>query len=198
VVVDNLIEMDVNFHNGDGGQNPIENNQCYRPSWLQFPTLGTGDPAKHAAPGYGNILFNNDAWDHVLASDPTPADATNPYTFTTYASLTAKEKSLHGQRALHDERGGGTGKSEAMTVRQEVATPLVLKTGDPCSTHDAVGRGDEQRSIGDRLRTLSANLGKDLQEHTVHPKLNGIPYETAPNITTSFRSRPRSAAIPHF
>ncbi len=60
VIVNCYIEGDVNFHNKDDGNNLLENNKIYLPTWHGWDIFGTGGAIYgHAPPGLGNILFNN-------------------------------------------------------------------------------------------------------------------------------------------
>ncbi len=59
VVIDNYFEVDVNFHNGDGGHNLIQNNIVRIPEWHSWHCFTRGVPKHHRPPGDGNLLFNN-------------------------------------------------------------------------------------------------------------------------------------------
>ena len=84
VVNGNKIEVDVNFHNGDGGQNLVEYNEIDRPASHPWPVWATGGSAwGHKPPGSGNILFRNDCWDHKSNSAQTSSWNTT-YTFWSY------------------------------------------------------------------------------------------------------------------
>jgi parallel beta-helix repeat protein len=52
-------QTDINFHNGDRGNNLIENNDINIPHWHSWQPFGTGDPSKHEPPGPNNVLYRN-------------------------------------------------------------------------------------------------------------------------------------------
>lgn len=58
-VVGNYFEVDVNFHNGDGGHNLVEGNIIRIPEWHSWHCFSRGVPKHHRPPGPGNLLFNN-------------------------------------------------------------------------------------------------------------------------------------------
>ncbi len=59
VIINNDLEVDINFHNGDDGYNLIENNIVKIPVWHSWKAVSRGDLKQHQPPGVGNILFNN-------------------------------------------------------------------------------------------------------------------------------------------
>ncbi len=60
VVINCNIEVDVNFHNGDGGFNLIENNKITSLQWRSWAAFASGGAAyRHKRPGKNNIIFNN-------------------------------------------------------------------------------------------------------------------------------------------
>ncbi len=59
VFIDNELEVDINFHDGDSGYNLIQGNTCKIPTWHSWEPLSAGVPKQHLPPGKGNILFNN-------------------------------------------------------------------------------------------------------------------------------------------
>ena len=59
VVIDNELEIDINFHNGDAGDNLIESNHSVIPVWHSWNPIAIGDKSKHQPPGSGNVLYNN-------------------------------------------------------------------------------------------------------------------------------------------
>ncbi|MFZ4726217.1 MAG: hypothetical protein ACOYMD_12305 [Paludibacter sp.] len=59
VVIDNDLEVDINFHDGDDGYNLVHNNRSKIPSWHSWEPISVGVPTKHLPPGKGNILYNN-------------------------------------------------------------------------------------------------------------------------------------------
>ena len=59
VVYDNDIEVDVNFHQKDGGQNLIENNRIHIPHFHPWTCFQAG-ASFHGDPGERNIFYNND------------------------------------------------------------------------------------------------------------------------------------------
>jgi hypothetical protein len=61
VVVQNYLEVDINFHNGDDGYNLVENNTIRIPQWHSWHCFSHGDYSQHSPPGKWDILFNNDA-----------------------------------------------------------------------------------------------------------------------------------------
>lgn len=64
VVFKNDFEVDINFHNGDHGNNLIERNKIKLPYVHKWPTLSTGEQDKHLAPGINNIIYKNTT-DHI-------------------------------------------------------------------------------------------------------------------------------------
>ncbi|WP_375324220.1 hypothetical protein [Flagellimonas sp. GZD32] len=64
VIFKNYIEVDINFHDGDDGNNLIEQNEINIPSWHSWPVIETGRATYgHASPGAENIIVNNIADD---------------------------------------------------------------------------------------------------------------------------------------
>lgn len=61
VIINNYFEVDVNFHDGDLGNNLIGGNTIRIPEWHSWDCFSRGDPNQHRPPGENNILFNNDA-----------------------------------------------------------------------------------------------------------------------------------------
>ena len=62
VVLLNRLEVDVNFHNKDGGHNLVERNDIAIPTWHGWHSFSTGgEKFGHAPPGTHNVLFNNRA-----------------------------------------------------------------------------------------------------------------------------------------
>ena len=59
VIVDNDMEVDVNFHNGDDGSNLIEGNVIRIPEWHGWHCISAGAKSKHDPPGPNNYIFNN-------------------------------------------------------------------------------------------------------------------------------------------
>jgi hypothetical protein len=59
VMIGNCFEVDVNFHNGDGGHNLVEGNIIRIPEWHSWHCFSRGVPKHHRPPGPGNMLFNN-------------------------------------------------------------------------------------------------------------------------------------------
>lgn len=61
VVYGNYLEVDINFHNDDGGFNLIEKNTIRIPEWHSWHCFQRGSPKQHKPPGSSNIVYNNDA-----------------------------------------------------------------------------------------------------------------------------------------
>jgi len=61
VVYDNYLEVDINFHDDDGGYNLIEKNIIIIPTWHSWHCFQRGDPKKHRVPGPSNIIYDNNA-----------------------------------------------------------------------------------------------------------------------------------------
>lgn len=59
VVVNCVIGVDVNFHNGDSGHNLVEKNVIIIPQNRFWRPLERGDEHKHQLPGCDNLLYNN-------------------------------------------------------------------------------------------------------------------------------------------
>lgn len=59
VIIHNELEVDINFHDGDGGYNLIEQNHVIIPIWHSWSPVMRGDLSQHKSPGEGNLLFNN-------------------------------------------------------------------------------------------------------------------------------------------
>ncbi|MEL6919332.1 MAG: glycosyl hydrolase family 28-related protein, partial [Bacteroidota bacterium] len=87
VVYQNNIEVDINFHNGDDGNNLIERNIINIPTWHSWDAIVTGDPKfRHSPPGENNIILNN-----VInnKNENTPYSVPNTiYTLTGFQTVT--------------------------------------------------------------------------------------------------------------
>jgi hypothetical protein len=59
VVVDNDMEVDINFHDGDAGYNLVMGNRVKIPKWHSWSPISSGVPTQHLPPGKGNILYDN-------------------------------------------------------------------------------------------------------------------------------------------
>lgn len=59
VFIDNELEVDINFHDGDSGYNLVQGNKVVIPQWHSWSPLAAGVPSQHLAPGKGNLLFKN-------------------------------------------------------------------------------------------------------------------------------------------
>lgn len=59
VVKDCYMEVDINFHNGDGGYNLVYGNTVRIPTWHSWNAIARGDPKQHLPPGPFNLLLNN-------------------------------------------------------------------------------------------------------------------------------------------
>ena len=93
VVVDSNIEVDVNFHNGDDGNNLIQSNTIEIPSWHTWDAFETGGAEfGHDTPGGNNILFDNDAVEYNAdGSTDSPYDNNVIYTFSGYGDPVATD-----------------------------------------------------------------------------------------------------------
>ena len=87
VVVDSNFQVDINFHNGDDGNNLIQSNTIEQPSWNPWKPFETGGAQfGHDTPGSNNILFDNKTKDFNSdgsAESPFAKDGVI-YTFTGY------------------------------------------------------------------------------------------------------------------
>jgi len=71
VLTDSKIEGDINFHNGDDGNNLVESNEIVRPAWHTWEAFGSGGARYgHRPPGDGNIIFNNSVTDYRDGGSP--------------------------------------------------------------------------------------------------------------------------------
>ena len=61
VIINNYLEVDINFHDGDKGNCLVQGNTVRIPTWHSWTAIQRGDPSKHHPPGPANYLFNNDA-----------------------------------------------------------------------------------------------------------------------------------------
>lgn len=61
VLINNHLEVDINFHNGDDGYNLVEANIIRIPAWHSWHCFQRGDPGQHQPPGQMNMLFRNNA-----------------------------------------------------------------------------------------------------------------------------------------
>lgn len=61
VVINNYLEVDINFHDGDNGYNLVAGNTIRIPEWHSWHCFSRGDLNQHRPPGKNNLLFNNDA-----------------------------------------------------------------------------------------------------------------------------------------
>ncbi len=59
VVFNNYLEVDINFHDGDGGYNLIEQNTIRIPQWHSWHCFQRGDSQQHQSPGKFNLLYRN-------------------------------------------------------------------------------------------------------------------------------------------
>ncbi|OIP81392.1 MAG: hypothetical protein AUK44_10115 [Porphyromonadaceae bacterium CG2_30_38_12] len=59
VIIDNDLEVDINFHDGDAGFNLVQGNRSKIPTWHSWEPISVGVPKQHLPPGDGNILYNN-------------------------------------------------------------------------------------------------------------------------------------------
>ena len=60
VVVQNCyLEVDINFHSGDGGYNLVYGNTIRIPQWHSWNAISRGDPNQHQPPGPFNLLVDN-------------------------------------------------------------------------------------------------------------------------------------------
>jgi len=83
VVFRNNIEVDINFHDGDDGNNLIEQNVINIPSWHTWTVFETGRPEHgHKPPGPNNILFKNVAADLRSNKSSTGTLYSKPVIFT--------------------------------------------------------------------------------------------------------------------
>lgn len=59
VIYNNYLEVDINFHDGDGGFNLVEQNTIRIPQWHSWHCFQRGDPNQHKEPGKLNLLYRN-------------------------------------------------------------------------------------------------------------------------------------------
>jgi hypothetical protein len=87
VVVDSNFQVDVNFHNGDDGNNLVQSNTIELPSWNPWKPFETGGAQfGHDTPGSNNIIFDNETKDYNSdgsAESPFAEDSVI-YTFNGY------------------------------------------------------------------------------------------------------------------
>jgi hypothetical protein len=85
VVWNNKLEVDVNFHNGDGGHNLIEDNSIRIPTWRGWDVFSTGGAQYgHKPPGPDNFIVNNKT--DNKNKGPVFADKNTVYTFKGFGS----------------------------------------------------------------------------------------------------------------
>lgn len=84
VVYKNTVNVDVNFHDGDNGNNLVEGNTINLPKSHLWNALQGGDPAQHIGPGPGNIIWANTCYN----PDSNPTDK---YTSSSLYWLTVGE-----------------------------------------------------------------------------------------------------------
>lgn len=84
VLYKNIINVDVNFHDGDDGSNLVEGNTISLPQSHLWNCLQGGDPAQHQGPGPGNIIWANNCFN-------PDANPTNNFTSSTLYWLTVGE-----------------------------------------------------------------------------------------------------------
>lgn len=53
------LEVDVNFHDADDGQNLVEKSRLATPVWHSWDAIGIGAQGKHRPPGPRNFLYDN-------------------------------------------------------------------------------------------------------------------------------------------
>ncbi len=63
VILNNYLEVDINFHDGDSGCNLIMGNTVRIPQWHSWDPIARGVPEQHFPPGKFNILLNNEFQD---------------------------------------------------------------------------------------------------------------------------------------
>jgi len=96
VLYRNNFEVDVNFHNGDDGNNLVEGNQSKLPFVHFWSNIATGSPTfGHDLPGPNNILFANDAA-HNRRDKLNIPDSKAVYQVTGYISVEKKGPSPRG------------------------------------------------------------------------------------------------------
>lgn len=83
VIFKNHLEVDVNFHNGDDGNNLIEQNTIYIPTWRGWDVFSAGVSGTHAPPGPNNIMVNNVT--NFRWFGPRYCSQDTIYTFTSFA-----------------------------------------------------------------------------------------------------------------
>lgn len=86
VLYKNNFTVDVNFHDGDAGNNLVEGNTITLAQSHWWNCFQGGDPAQHLGPGPGNIIWANNCFN----PDATP---TNNFTSSTLYWLTVGESS---------------------------------------------------------------------------------------------------------
>lgn len=59
VILDNYLEVDINFHDNGAHNNLVEGNIVNLPSHHQWPAFEIGDSDQHTLPGSGNLFYNN-------------------------------------------------------------------------------------------------------------------------------------------
>lgn len=65
VVINNRLEVDINFHNKDLGHHLIEGNTIIRPSWHAWGVFATGGAKYgHTPPGEKILIYNNTCYDY--------------------------------------------------------------------------------------------------------------------------------------
>lgn len=81
------IEVDVNFHNGDDGNNLLEQNKIVVPTWHGWDIFGTGGAQYgHKPPGKNNLMVNNETY--YRSEGPRYNESNKIYTFTDYGAPT--------------------------------------------------------------------------------------------------------------
>lgn len=91
------LEVDVNFHDRDDGDNLVEGCRIETPVWHSWAAVGVGSPKQHGPPGRGNLLFNN-----VVASKGTPGFFhRGPRAAPARSDVVYEVTSQFGQPAVH-------------------------------------------------------------------------------------------------
>ena len=71
VITNSEFEVDINFHNGDDGNNLVESNTINLPNWHGWEIFTTGGPQfGHSKPGKNNILVNNTTYNYRQNTSP--------------------------------------------------------------------------------------------------------------------------------
>ncbi len=132
VVYECDLEVDVNFHNGDRGNNLIEKNKITSLRWRSWNAFATGGARfGHDEPGPNNIIYNNDATDRD--GRKRRSGSNKVYTFRGYGDPSELSNSRPSGGTLYALRrgNGNTPRPPQAPVASPTPNPTNASNGIP-------------------------------------------------------------------